>query len=71
MDKANRALLYFPNKAFDCVAHNFLIAKLEAYCSSYKALKVMYNYLIDRRHRTKVNDSFSGFIDLLLGVPQG
>ena len=31
----------------------------------------MYNYyLTDRKHRTKVNDSFSDFIDLL-GVPQG
>ena len=31
----------------------------------------MYNYLTDRKHRTKVNDHFSDFIDLLLGVPQG
>ena len=31
----------------------------------------MYNYLTDRKHRTKVNDSFSDFIDLPLGVPQG
>ena len=31
----------------------------------------MYNYLTDRKHRTKVNNSFSDFIDLLLGVPQG
>ena len=31
----------------------------------------MYNYLTDSKHRTKVNDSFSDFIDLLLGVPQG
>ena len=30
----------------------------------------MQNYLIDRKHRTKVNYSFSDFIDLLLGVPQ-
>ena len=33
--------------------------------------KVMYNYLTDRKHRTRINDSFSDFIDLLLGVPQG
>ena len=30
--------------------------------------QVMHNYLTDRKHRTKVNDSFSDFIDLLLGV---
>ena len=33
--------------------------------------KVMHNYLTDRKHRTRINDSFSDFIDLLLGVPQG
>ena len=32
--------------------------------------KVMYNCLTDRKHRTEVNDLFSDFIDLLLGVPQ-
>ena len=59
------------SKAFDCIVHDFLIAKLEAYGFSYEALKVIYNYLTDRKHRTKVNNSFSDFIDLLLGVPQG
>ena len=31
----------------------------------------MYNYLADRKYGIKVNDSFSEFIDLRLGVPQG
>ena len=58
------------SKAFDCIVHDFLIAKLEAYGFSYEALKVKHNYLTDRKHRTKVNDSFNDFIDLLLGVPR-
>ena len=65
------ALLTDLSKAFDCIVHDFLIAKLEAYGFSYEALKVIYNYLTDRKHRTKVNSSFSDFVDLLLGVPQG
>ena len=56
---------------FDCIVHDFLIAKLEANGFSYESLKVMYNYLKDRKHRTKVNNSFSDFIDLLLGVLKG
>ena len=51
--------------------NDFLIAKLEAYGFPYEALKIMYNYLADRKHRTKLNDSFNDFIDLLLGVSQG
>ena len=71
-DKLCTALLTDLSKAFDYIVHNFLIAKLEAYGISYGfSLKVMYNYLTDRKHRTKVNNSFSDFIDLLLGVPQG
>ena len=73
MDKGKScaALLTDLSKAFDCIVHDFLIAKLEAYGFSYEALKVIYNYLTDRKHRTKVSNSFSDFIDLLLGVPQG
>ena len=65
--KSYAALLSDLSKAFDCIVHDFLTAKLEAYGFSYEALKVMYNYLTDRKHRTKVNNSFRDFIDLLLG----
>ena len=73
MDKGKSfaALLTDLSKAFDCIVHDFLIAKLEAYGFSYEALKVIYNYLTDRKHRTKVNNSFSDFVDVLLGVSQG
>ena len=56
------------SKAFDCIVHEFLIAKLEACGFWYEALKFMHNYL--SKHRSKVNNSFSDFIDLLLGAPQ-
>ena len=73
MDKGKMctALLTDLSKAFDCIVHDFLIDKLQAYGFSYEALKVMYNYFTDKKHRTKVNDSFSDFIHLLLSVTQG
>ena len=72
MDKSKScaALLTDLSKAFDCIVHDFSVAKLEAYGFSYEDLKVTYNYLTDRKHRNKVNNSFSDFIDLLLVVPQ-
>ena len=73
MDKGKLCaeLLTDLSKAFDSIVYDFLIAKLEAYGFSYEALKVMLSYLTDRKHRTKVNDSFCDFIDLLLGVLKG
>ena len=59
------------SKAFDCIAHDFIMAKLEAYRFSCETHKVMHKYLTDTKHRTKVNGSFSDFIDLLLGFLQG
>ena len=49
----------------------FLIAKLEAYGFIYESLKLINSYLTDRKHRTKINSSYSSFLDLLIGVPQG
>ena len=72
MDKGKSCatLLTDLSKVFDCIVHDFLIDKLEAYDFSYEALIVMYNHLTDKKHKTKLNNSFSDFIDLLLGVPQ-
>ena len=51
--KSYAALLTDLSKAFDCIVHDFLIAQLQSYGFSYEALKVMRNYLIDRKHRTE------------------
>ena len=45
------------SKAFDTVNHNLLIAKLQAYGFSMKALKLIKSYLSNRWQRTKVNNS--------------
>ena len=37
------------SKAFDCLNHKLLIVKLEAYGFSRSALKLVYNYLSNRR----------------------
>ena len=58
-------------KAFDCLVHDFLLAKLEAYGFTYESLKLINSYLTDRKHRTQVNSSYSSFLGLLIGVLQG
>ena len=57
--------------AFDCLNHDLLIAKLNAYGFSHESLKFIRSYLKDRKQRTKVGSSFSKWMDIKYGVPQG
>ena len=59
------------SKAFDCLSHELLIAKLNAYGFSLPALKLMQSYLSERKQRTKINQSYSSWEEILFGVPQG
>ena len=59
------------SKAFDCLPHELLIAKLHAYCFSLSALRLINSYLSNRKQRTKINESFSSWEEILFGVPQG
>ena len=47
------ALLTDLPKAFDCIPHDLFIAKLEAYCFQIDALKLIYDYLSNRKQRLK------------------
>ena len=59
------------SKAFDCLPHELLIAKLNAYGMSKKSLKLIYSYLINRKQRVEINGIFSEWQYILTGVPQG
>ena len=65
------ALLTDLSKAFDCLSHDFLLAKLIAYGFSLPALRLMQNYLSNRNQRTKIILEFSSWEEILFGVPQG
>ena len=65
------ALLTDLSKAFDCLNHELLIAKLEAYGFNNESLLYLLSYLSERKHRTKINNSLSDWADITSGVPQG
>ena len=69
--KVAGAILTDLSKAFDCLSHDLLIAKLEAYGFDKSALIFVHDYLHNRKQRTKVNGSYSSWKELLYGVPQG
>ena len=49
------ALIMDLSKAFDCIGHELLIAKLNAYWFSKKAQVMIYNYISGRKQRVKLN----------------
>ena len=58
-NKVFGALLTDLSKAFGCVCHDLLVAKLNAHGLSLPALKLIQNYLQNRKQRTKVGSSYS------------
>ena len=60
-----------PSKAFDCISHELLIATLNAYGSDIKSLNFILAYFTNRKQKTKIGSSFSDFLNILFGVPQG
>ena len=73
MDKGTSSgvLLTDLPEAFDCLSHELIIAKLNAYKFSFFALKLMQSYLSKRKQRTKINQTYSSWEEILFGVPQG
>ena len=73
LDKNERvgALLMDLSKAFDCLPHELLIAKLAAYGVERKTLDLLYSYLKERKQSVKIKGKLSMFLQIVAGVPQG
>ena len=65
------ALLADLSKAFDCLDHELMIVKLNAYDFSLPVLKLVHDYLSNRKQRINVNRTYSSWLETVFGVPQG
>ena len=64
------AILMDLSKAFDCLSHDLLIAKLEAYGVTKDALELILSYLSQRKQSVKNGGSLSLLKTIFSGVPQ-
>ena len=61
------AILMDLSKAFGSLYHQLLIVKLNAYGFTHNSLRQIYLYTSDRWQRTKINNTFSSWVEILLG----
>ena len=49
------------SKAYDCLPHDLLLAKMEAYGFSVDSLKLIHSYLVGRKQRLKIGSTCSSW----------
>ena len=59
------------SKAFDCLPHDLLLAKLAGYGVDESSLCYIYSYLLNRKQCLLINNINSDFLNVISGVPQG
>ena len=70
LDKAgiSGATLTDLSKSFHCILHDLLIAKLAACSFDYQSLRVRESFFSNRQQRTKINNVFSHYSEIIYGV---
>ena len=67
----SEAVFTDPSKAFDCISHELLIVKLNVYGFDTKSLNFILAYFTNRKQKIRIGSSFSDFLKIIFGVPQG
>ena len=59
------------SKAFDCMPHDLLIAKLNTYGFEAQSLRLIANHFSNWKQRVKICTTYSGWLKTKTGVPHG
>ena len=64
------ALMTDLSKAFECLHHELLIAKLDAYGFDITSVKLIQQLLSNRKQMIKVGNAYSSWKEIFYGIPQ-
>ena len=59
------------SKIYDCLSHDLLLSKLQAYGFSKESIRLSLSYLTNRTQRIKTVPTFIHWTNILKGIPQG
>ena len=65
------AVLMDLSKAFDCIPHDLVIAKLHGHVLDFDTVTFLHNYLKHRKESVEINNISSFFRTIFLGTSQG
>ena len=63
-------LLIDLSKAFDCLDHELPTAKLNAYSFNLPVLRLIHDYLSNRKQRIKIENTYITWMEIVFGVTQ-
>ena len=58
------------SKAYDCLPHDLMVAKLEAYSISKESLQLISEYLSYRKQRTKIGSAYCDWTNVIRRIPK-
>ena len=67
----NEALLTNLSRAFDSLSHGLLISELHSYVLILTSVRLLSDYLSNRKQQRKVENVFSKWENIKTGVPKG
>ena len=59
------------SKAYNCLPHDLIIAKVETYGLDTNSLRFLFDCLSYRKQGTKMGSTYSNWSEVLRGIPQG
>ena len=59
------------SKAYGCLPHDLMVAKLEAEGLAEESFQLINHYLSYRKQRTKIGSAYSDWANVIRGIPQG
>ena len=60
-----------PSKTIDCFNQKKLIVRLKTYSFSLPVSKLVHDYSSNRKQGTKINRTYSSWLEIIFDVPQG
>ena len=58
------------SKPYDCLRHDLMVAKIEAYGLAKESLQLIRDHPSYRKQKTKIGSTYNDWVTIIRGIPQ-